>query len=269
MGAAADQARRAAGSGDLAVFVDSASTDDSAAVAQASGLEVWPAPLGKGAAIKVALRHVTTPWLVLLDADIFGSENNLAASLMGAVRRQPDVGMVVGDFSDPEPGGVLSNTWGIYEPLIEALFPEIHGTCGSKPLSGFRALRVDTISEIDRLPDDFGIEAWLNVEVGVGRRAIETEQIGWYRGRFLYKPLMGREIAAGVLDAAQRWDRIDVGDRPAWEKWVETVVEVVGSYRGDPETRENFLEELTRARERALPQPNPALDAGSSSGDLS
>lgn len=250
---AARQVRAAAAVGDATVFVDSASTDDSAARAEAAGLTVWAAPIGKGAAMKHALGRARGEWLIFLDADIFGSERNLASALADGVRGHPDAGMVIGDFSDKDPGGVLSNTIGVYEPLIAALFPEVEGQCGSKPLTGFRAVRLSAIADPARLPDDFGIESWLNVEVGIGRRGLEVVDLGWYEGRFLYKPTMGCEIGRACLDAAECFGRLDPRVRPAWEGWVAEVVDVVAGYDGSAGQRRGYLQRLDEVRTRPLP----------------
>ena len=238
---------------DAAVFVDSASTDDSAARAAAAGLEVWSAPLGKGAAMRCALARTTHDWVVFLDADIFGSEHNLAALLADAVRREPALGMVVGDFQDRHAGGVLSNTVGVYEPLVAALFPEVAGRCGTHPLTGFRGVRRSALADLDRLPADFGIESWLNLEVGAGPSGLSVVELGWYEGRFLYKPDMGTEIGRACLDAAEALGRLDPARRGAWDGWVAEVVAVVASYDGGAAGRPAYVERLERVRSRPLP----------------
>jgi glycosyltransferase involved in cell wall biosynthesis len=255
---AARQVLAAAGPDDATVFVDSASTDDSAARAHAAGLAVWPAPLGKGAAMREALAQSPHDWVVFLDADIFGSERNLALELAGVARQHPDAGMVVGDFRDRHPGGVLSNTIGVYEPLTHALFPEVAGRCGSKPLTGFRALRRSALAELGRLPGDFGIESWLNLEVGTGPLGLQVADLGWYEGRFLYKPEMGTEIGRACLDAAEAFGRLDRAGRPAWDAWVAEVVSVVAAYDGSEAARASYVGRLDEVRSRPLPPSRAA-----------
>lgn len=253
--AAAAQVLEAAGPGDATVFVDSASTDGSAEVAAREGLTVWPASLGKGAAMREALRRNEHPWVVFLDADIVGSERNLAAVLgRAAAAAPPSVGMVLGDFEDRPAGSVLSNTWAIYEPLVAGLFPELADGWGEHPLTGFRAVRAEAVADLlAEVPGDFGVEAWLNVRTAVGGWAHEVVHLGWYRGRFRYKPAMGHEIATPLLDVAQAVGRLDAGQRAAWEAWVGDVVAVIGGYRGADEGRAEYLADLAAVRSRPLP----------------
>lgn len=242
----------AAGPRDRVVFVDSASTDGSPGVAAEAGVECWPASLGKGNAIAEALRRCNTEWIVFFDGDIQASEHNIAAVLASECR-QTDTAMVVGDFDDSNPGGILSNTWGIYEPLMAELFPEIGDSFGSKPLSGFRAVRIDVVPDLSMVPSDFGVEAFLNIAAGLDGRGVTVTKIGSFQGPFRYKPYMGVEIGAGVLDAAHRHGRIAGSARPQWDAWVLSVAEVVASFRGDAEDRERFLIDLEAARQRPFP----------------
>lgn len=249
------QARDALCDGDRLVVADSASTDGTAAVARAAGADVLPAPLGKGAAMEAAGRAAGTPWVCFLDGDMVAAGRNIAAELRRATASAPaDVAMVVGDFTDPEPKPILSNTVAVYEPLVRALAPEADGTFGAHPLSGFRCVRRELAA--DGLPPDFAVEAHLNLTVALsGRRHVVTG-IGKYRQRFRYKPYMGREIARGVLDAAVAYGRLAADRRPDWEAWVEDVVAVVAGYRGHLAERPAYLERLGRVAARPLP---PAL----------
>jgi glucosyl-3-phosphoglycerate synthase len=245
------QLTEAARDGDVALFLDSASTDTSVEIARAFGVEVVAAPLGKGAAVRHLLEQLRTDWLVIVDADIHGSEHNLAKVLRRAV--DDDLSTVVGQFVDRPSGGILSNTWGIYEPLVAALFPEADGQFGDKPLTGFRAINRSCIGDLGDVPDDFGLEAHLNLAAALSGRPWKVVDLGWYEGRFLYKPVMGREIGDAVLAAAVRSGRLSSFELPKWTAWVEGVVEVVATFRGEPSEREDFLRRLAKARHRPLP----------------
>ena len=243
-------AQQAASAGDHVLFADSASTDGSEAIAKATGVETVSAPAGKGRAMARAWEQVRTSYICFIDADIFGCSHNIPSRLATAVRHQKPA-MVVGEFGETEPG-VLSNTVGVYEPLVAALFPEAAGRYGAKPLTGFRALRADL--PVRPLPGDFGVEAHLNLSVALlpGATTMTTD-IGNYEGRFLYKPTMGREIGRAVLDYAERLGRLDSLLRPQWNAWVETVVEHVASFRGEPHLRERFRQRLLELAQRPLP----------------
>lgn len=235
---------------DAVWFVDSASTDVSAAVARKAGARVIHAPLGKGSAMQTALDRCETESICFLDADICGASRNIAAVLRRAVT-EVGADLIVGDFCD-EQRGILSNTLGVYAPLVDSLFPEARGRFGSKPLTGFRVLRVARAPH--DLPSGFGIEAHLNVALALDRASISVAQIGRYRGRFRYKPMMGWEIAAPLLDLAEQYGRIDSRLRTRWESWVEQVVRVIAGYRNEPGRRDAFYHALTRAAARPRPE---------------
>ena len=157
------EAVHAATTDDEVIFVDSASTDGSADVADSLGVPRLSAPLGKGAAMRAAIEAARQPWLVFLDADLVGSERNIADTLATSVRGADPAGLILGDFEDKHPG-ILSSTWGIYRPLVGRLFPEVKDEAVSKPLTGFRAVRSEWVSDVGALPDDFGVEARLNID---------------------------------------------------------------------------------------------------------
>lgn len=139
---AIDAARDAAGRGDEVVFVDGASEDDSLRVAAAMGVRALSAPVGKGRAMARILTAASTPYICFIDADICGSSGNIPAALGAAVRCwRPD--MVLGEFEDDD--ALPSVTCGVYGSLVRALFPEVVGRYGKKPLTGFRALRTDWV----------------------------------------------------------------------------------------------------------------------------
>jgi glycosyltransferase involved in cell wall biosynthesis len=231
------QALEAAGSGDEVVFVDSASRDRSADVAEGCGVRRIDAPLGKGRAMQEALAACTTRYIAFVDADIHGSARNIPGTLAEAVRGAPAT-MVVGQFGDAS-DGVLSNTIAVYTPLVARFFPEAADRYGSRPLTGFRTL--DATLDWGVLPPGFGVEAHLNVAAALMPDAVlRVHDIGDYEGRFLYKPTMGLEIAEPVLDWAQRLGRLRPGERPGWERWVQERVDYIATYRGDRDSRERF-----------------------------
>jgi glucosyl-3-phosphoglycerate synthase len=246
-------ARAAVQPGDRVIFVDSASTDGSAEVARACGAEVFAAPLGKGAAMRVAIEEATGDWVCFLDADVLAAAVNIPAVLRAraveASANPGSVAHVLGDFSEPE--SILSNTVGIYAPLVAGLFPEIAGRLGSKPLTGFRAVRRDLLPR--DLPDGYGVEAHLNIAVAMAGGTAAVVDVGRFSGKFKPHRSMGREIAAAVLDAAERFGRLAPSARPAWEAWVDGVVAVISRDRGAAADRAAYLRRLAAAASRPLP----------------
>jgi glucosyl-3-phosphoglycerate synthase len=243
-------AKQAANMDDIVVFVDSASDDGSAELAAKAGYQVISASIGKGAAVRAALTEASTDWLCMLDADIHRTDWNIAFTLAERVRSSA-ADMVVGDFDEPGAPSLLSNTWGIYEPLTSALFPEVIGIYGSKPLSGFRVLRTDL--DLPHIPHDFGVEAYLNLAVPLQGRCSTAIPVGQYEGPFRYKPTMGLEIAHSILETATRVGRLSADRRPEWDDWVGAVVETIATYRGQPAQRDEYLVRLRSVANRPLP----------------
>jgi glucosyl-3-phosphoglycerate synthase len=156
--------------------------------------------------------------------------------------------MVIGDFDD---GSIPGVTVGIYTPLIAVLFPEAANLYGSKPLSGFRAIRKG--QDFGQLPNDFGVEAHLNIKLALAGVNSSICSLGFYVGRFLYKPHMGIEVSGAILDLAVSNGRLESAQRSAWERWVGDVVEHLTNYQGNVAERPSFEAELLRLAARPLP----------------
>ena len=158
---------------------------------------------------------------------------------------------VLGEYQDEQPA-VPSNTFAIYEPLVATFFPEAGGKFGSKPLTGFRVIQ-RALLRPQRFPYDFGIEAYLNIEIMMSGGTHEVLPIGSYKSRFRYKPRMGREIANAVLDLAVHYGRLTPAARQAWNEWVSDAIAVISEYRGAREGRPEFLRRLAALPERPIP----------------
>ena len=221
---------RAWSPGDEVWFVDSASSDDSAEIAASAGVERIAAPLGKGRAVAEAYSRCATDYLCLLDGDLHASGANIADALASAVALKP-VDMIVGQFWDPEPT-ILSGTLGLYTPLMQTFFPECEDRFGSRPLSGFRALR--TGMDLGAIPPGYGLEAHLNCQMIIAGAETAIGDIGWYQGAYRRKNSMAIEIADGVLDQAERYGRLPACRREAWDAWVNTVASELARYEGEP-----------------------------------
>ena len=250
---AVQQARAAAGPGDRVLAVDSGSTDDMAAVARRAGADVLTAPAGKGLAMAAAVAATDSPWMCFLDGDVDSGSPSYAAALRAAIG-QTQADHLVGEFED-RAASVLSNTYAVYEPLVAGLFPEAAGRFGSKPLTGFRAVR-RTFLRPGEFPPGFGIEAHLNLSVLLQGGSHAVVPIGHYSGPFRYKPYMGLEIAAAVLDLAERAGRLSPSRRPEWQAWVDEAVNIIAGYQGTEEERPAFVEQLGKLAGRPHP---PAL----------
>jgi glucosyl-3-phosphoglycerate synthase len=252
------QALEAARPGDRIWFVDSASSDGSAGVARSLGVEVMPAPLGKGQAMTAVLERCRSGLVCFLDADIAESSSNIPRVLRDAV----DAGgedMVVGEFDWPAKpfSGAQS---GIYRPLVADLFPDAVHIAPKTPFSGFRIL--DTALGIRRLPPRWGPETYLNLLLTATGRTVGTAYLGVYDGPQRLKAVdLGNDSAAVILDMAERHGRLDRGLRPAWEEWVASMVEVLSTQPGAGEPVGDYVERLAEAAGRPRPPARVALAA--------
>jgi glucosyl-3-phosphoglycerate synthase len=244
------QAIAAAEAGDRVLVVDSGSTDDTSAQAHRAGAEVLTAPVGKGRAMAAATEATRSPWICFMDADVPAGSLNYAARLRDLVDGTR-ADHVLGEYSDTHES-VMSNTFAVYAPLVASLFPEAADRFGSKPLTGFRAVR-RAFLDPGAFPPDFGIEAHLNLDILMSGGTHEVAPIGTYQSRFRFKPSMGCEIAQAVLDLAERYGRLAPEARPAWDDWAGQAIAVISGYHGGPDERPAFVRELTSLAQRPTP----------------
>ncbi len=242
-------ARAAARPGDRIVVVDSGSTDGTAAAAAAAGAEVLSGPVGKGAAMAVALSGVETDWVCFLDADLVDSSTNVAATLRAAAE-SGDADHVVGDYEYDYPGTILSSTFTIYEPLTAELFPEV-GFLGANSLTGYRAIRTSYLPPV--IPPDFGVETFLNISLAVAGARSRVCSLGVVSSRFrANNGDMARQIGRTVLDLAIEHQRIAPHVRSLWDKWLDEGVAAIAPQRADG-GRSMTLARLFTAVRRPMP----------------
>jgi hypothetical protein len=250
-------AQQAAQPGDQVWFVDSASEDDSIAVARALGVQTLAAPAGKGRAMAVAIDRCDCRYICFLDADLFHWTMNVPAVLRAeAVRTGAD--MVVGTYRDDRRRVILPY---LYWPLVDSLFPDFGRACGPTAMSGLRVLDPGRVQM--PLPPGYGAETYLNLTFAAAGHEIAVADIGQLRG-----PLRGyanvQEVATAatteVLDFAVRSGRLDAELRPDWDGWVAQVLGAIGvpPPPGAPETE--HLAAVATAAARPLP-PARAADA--------
>ncbi|MCU1369961.1 MAG: glucosyl-3-phosphoglycerate synthase [Ilumatobacteraceae bacterium] len=250
----------AAEPGDRVWFVDSASSDASAAIAAAHGVEVVAAPEGKGRAMQAAFdrQRADRPGdhLVFLDADYEWSERNIPAAVRAEVVRT-GADLVVGTYGEADRRRVV--TPAAYLPLVTALAPEaLEGI--DIPLSGFRAVRPSVLRS--PLPPGYGAEAHLNLEAGLGGDRVVSCDVGGFRGSLKgYRniPAILDDVADAILDSAVRHGRLDASVRPAWKAWLEPVRALVADQPGPGADDTAFLAELAAVAARPLPPVTAAL----------
>jgi hypothetical protein len=244
------EAQAAARPGDAVCFVDSASSDDSAAIARELGVAVVAAPPGKGRAITAALARCETRYLCCVDADLTEWTVSIPAALREATVTT-GAEMVVAAFSDGRRRVIMP---ALYWPLIDALLPEYGRQCDPTPLSGLRV--IDTTVPIGPLPEGYGVETHLNLSFAAAGRHIAVTDIGAIRGPLRgYKniPAMAGAVTQTILDFAVSIDRLDPQLRPLWDAWTNDVIDVISGQPAPGAPDEAFLAELAAATFRPLP----------------
>lgn len=174
--------------------------------------------------MNAALDVIDTEWVCFLDADLGSSRDNVPA-LLRAAAVDGTVDHVAGDWEYADPGTILSNTFTLYEPLVSRFFPEIAGKLGANSLTGYRAVRRRLLNS--SLPNDFGVEAHLNITIAIAGGTCAVQHLGIIASRFRYKQDMGTEIACAVLQLAVINGRLDPGQLPLWTDWVSEGVAVI------------------------------------------
>jgi glucosyl-3-phosphoglycerate synthase len=242
----------AAEPGDEVWFVDSASTDDSAAIAERLDATVVPAPLGKGNAIAAGFERLREGSICYLDGDVADTEHNIARLLRRAAAAT-DAEMVVGEVDAENKRGSIRTA--IYRPLVAALFPEAAEPPMMKPISGFRVLRA--WFDYGELPGDFGIEPHLNITVAINGGRFELCPLGYHRGPTRYERAakIGGEVARTILDLAEAHGRLDAAARPAWEAWLDPVLALIAGQPPDGAPADEFMRAVRAAAARPLPPP--------------
>lgn len=252
------QALDAAQPGDRVLVVDSGSTDHTARRAREAGAEVISGPLGKGAAMQLAVSAVDSEWTCFLDADLVTSERNVPALLREAAARGT-ADHVVGDYEYDHPGTILASTFTIYEPLTARFFPEV-GFHGANALTGYRAVRTRLL-RASPLPPDFGVEAFLNISTALSGGQVNVCHLGVIGSRYrVHGGSMATQIGTRVLDMAEAHGRLDPADRPDWDQWLEAGVAAIAANAGD-HGRSAFLSRLFSTVRRPMPPSGAAATA--------
>jgi glycosyltransferase involved in cell wall biosynthesis len=148
------------------LVADDASTDDTAARAQAAGAEVVTAPrnIGKGGANTLAARRVLSlaltpapPVFVLCDGDLGETARQLPA-LVAAVRRG-EYDLAVAAFSKRVGGG-----FGVAVGYARAAIRRLTGLELDAPISGQRAMRGAVLPVVVPFAHRFGMEIGMTVD---------------------------------------------------------------------------------------------------------
>jgi glucosyl-3-phosphoglycerate synthase len=159
---------------DEIIVVDDHSTDQTAAVAAASGARVVAAAdvlpeqggaHGKGAAMWKSLVEATGDLVVWCDADVIGFEPHFVTGLLGPLLTDPDVGFVKGYYERPAAdsggrGGRVTEL--VARPMLALLFPDLRAV--RQPLSGEYAGRRELL-ELLPFVEGYGVDIALLIDI--------------------------------------------------------------------------------------------------------
>ncbi len=198
----------AGGSGlvDEILVVDDGSTDDTPALAGASGATVLRLPVGaggKGQAMAAGLAAATGDFIVFLDGDVENTHERFITSLLGPLFSDPAIKLVKGYYERPLGGSVTGGgrvTELVARPILDLLFPDLAFLL--QPLAGETAAARTTFEHV-------GFDVGYRVEMGLlldvaaafGTDAVAQSDLGIRRHR--NRPIDElRPMAREVLEAA-------------------------------------------------------------------
>ena len=145
------------------LVVDGDSTDGTRDIARDHGARVLvQSGTGKGQAVREAIRHIETPYVLMLDGDATYRVEDADAMLEPLFSGQAE--HVIGDrFADME-SGAMSRLNRTGNRIINRAFRWIHGRDLEDILSGYRAFTLESAERLTLTESGFGIETEMAVE---------------------------------------------------------------------------------------------------------
>lgn len=188
------------------LVVDDGSPDATAAEAEAAGARVLRLPKnqGKGGALTTGFKQATGDLLVMLDADLRHSAEELPKLLAPVLEGLADITVATFPRMTNRPAGfglvLRLARWGLHRAGSVPM---------QAPLSGQRAFTREAWEQIGRLDRDFGVEMGLNLDAArLGLRVLEVPTTMTHRatGRnwagFRHR---GRQFLYVALAILRRW----------------------------------------------------------------
>ncbi|KYH25547.1 glycosyltransferase AglJ [Halalkalicoccus paucihalophilus] len=145
------------------LVVDGDSSDGTREIAAEAGARViTQSGTGKGQAVREALSHIETPYVLMADGD--GTYSPEDAGAMLEPLRSGDYEHVIGDRFADMADGAMGRLNRAGNGLINRAFAYIHGRDLGDILSGYRAFTRESAERMALAEDGFGIETELAVE---------------------------------------------------------------------------------------------------------
>jgi len=211
---------------DEIVVIDSDSTDDTFAVAQDAGADVYRSAEirpdlgsypGKGEAMWKSLFVTTGELLVFMDADLLDWDTHFVPGLLGPLFTRPEVALVKGFYERPFvsgddtaafEGGRVTEL--VARPLIALLHPELSGLI--QPLAGEWAIRRELFETL-RVPTGYAVELAALVDTVAERGISAIAQVDLGRRAHRHQALRDLGGMATQILAAM-WTRASAGEVP-------------------------------------------------------
>jgi glucosyl-3-phosphoglycerate synthase len=233
---------------DELVVVDSASTDDTAAIAREAGARVvrLDEP-GKGRALQAGVRATTADLICFIDADLTDFSCSFVTGLLGPLLSDDGVELVKATYDRPGPDGSPAGGGRVTElvarPLINAHWPQLVGFV--QPLGGEYAARRTLLEQLP-FPVGYGVELAILVDslALVGLSGLAQVDLAHRKHRHQGNLKLG-QMAASILRVAERrlgseqppsaelvqWERGLGGYRPVVSDVSEPELPPLGSLR--------------------------------------
>jgi glucosyl-3-phosphoglycerate synthase len=202
---------------DELVVVDSGSTDDTRAAAEAEGARVvgreqvlpeLPTRAGKGEVLWRSLAATSGDLVVFLDSDLVDFDSGFVPALLGPLLTDPGVALVKGFYRRPlrldraeldTGGGRVTEL--LVRPLLAALYPQLSGMV--QPLGGEYAATRELLESVP-FSAGYGVEIGLllDTHARLGLAGLGQVNLGVRKHRnrsLLQLGVMARQILAAVL----------------------------------------------------------------------
>ncbi|HEX2013720.1 MAG TPA: glycosyltransferase family 2 protein [Nitrososphaera sp.] len=163
------------------MVIDGYSRDKTVEIAEKSGGKVFfQQGRGKTGALKTAVDHVDTPFILVIDGDFTYDASSIGRLLQHMQHYDEIIGARV-----PSERKSMTSLHKLGNKVITRLFNLMMNTCLSDVCSGLYLLRTDTAREIDMATAGFDVEVEIAAQVATSGRITEVP--------INYRPRLGRQ----------------------------------------------------------------------------
>jgi glucosyl-3-phosphoglycerate synthase len=151
------------------IVIDDSSIDNTAQLARAAGAQVYTSSmLGKGASMQDGIEVANFEYIVFLDGDLSGLEENIITKMMAPLIAD-DADFVKAKFG--RGGGRVTELTA--KPMLKVFFPELAGI--SQPLGGIIACRASLLKKLS-FESGYGVDIGLLIDAHLkGARICEVD----------------------------------------------------------------------------------------------